>query len=227
MVDTVLYFEGERFSNYRILRAFKNRFGSTNEIGVFEMGQKGLQEVSNPSHIFLSERPEGVSGSVVVPVLEGSRTILVEIQALVTKASFGVTRRKAQGVDYNRLSLLSAVLEKRLSLKLFDKDIFINVVGGLKIVDPAIDLGICLGIASSLRDQAIAADTVVIGEVGLASEVRSVANIAVRLNEAQKLGFKKCILPKSNYQAIRDIGIKGMTLIPVGDLKGAFSNLWR
>lgn len=226
IVDTVLYFEGERFSNYRILRAIKNRFGSTNEIGVFEMGSKGLLEVKNPSEIFLAERPKEVSGSVVVPVLEGSRPILVEVQALVTKANFGVTRRKAQGIDYNRLSLLAAVLEKRLSLKLFDKDIFVNVVGGMKIEDPAVDLAICLAIASSNYDKVIAFDTVVLGEVGLASEVRSVTNIHIRVNEARKLGFKKCILPKSNYEACQSIGIEGMKLIPVDYLKTAFTNLW-
>ena len=226
IVDTVLYFEGERFSNYRILRAIKNRFGSTNEIGVFEMGVKGLAEVKNPSEIFLAERPKEVSGSVVVPILEGSRPILVEIQALVTKANFGLTRRKAQGIDYNRLSLLVAVLEKRLSLKLFDKDIFVNVVGGMKIEDPAVDLAICLAISSSIYDKIIPFDTVVIGEVGLASEVRSVTAIAIRVKESQKLGFKKCILPKSNYQACKTMGIEDMRLIPVDDLKGAFTNSW-
>ncbi len=226
IVDTVLYFEGERFSNYRIVRAIKNRFGSTNEIGVFEMTEKGLAEVGNPSDIFLAERPQEVSGSVVVPIVEGSRPILVEIQALVTKANFGVTRRKAQGIDYNRLSLLVAVLEKRLSLKLFDKDIFVNVVGGMKIEDPAVDLGVCLAIASSINDNVIPFDTVVLGEVGLASEVRSVTNIVLRVNESKKLGFKNCILPKSNYQACRALDLGSMKLIPVDALKGAIANLW-
>jgi DNA repair protein RadA/Sms len=223
IVDTVLYFEGERFSSYRILRAFKNRFGSTNEVGVFEMGPKGLVEVKNPSEIFLAERPEGASGTAVVPVLEGSRPILLEIQALVTKASFGVTRRKTQGLDYNRLSLLAAVLEKRMALKLFDKDIFVNVVGGMKIVDPAVDLAVCLAIASSLSDQVIPDDTVVLGEVGLASEVRSVTNIALRVNEARKLGFRRCLLPRANTAACleSDQG-KGMDFIAVADLKTAF-----
>lgn len=227
IVDTVLYFEGERFSNYRILRAFKNRFGSTNEIGVFEMTALGLSEVKNPSQIFLAERPKEVSGSVVVPVVEGSRPILVEIQALVTKANFGVTRRKAQGIDHNRLSLLVAVLEKRLSLKLFDKDIFVNVVGGMKIEDPSVDLGVCLAIASSINDRAIPFETIVIGEVGLAAEVRSITNIVSRINEASKLGFRKCILPRSNYQALQNSGVSGdIKLIPVTDLNGAFHNLW-
>lgn len=226
IVDTVLYFEGERFSSYRILRAIKNRFGSTNEIGVFEMGPKGLEEVRNPSEIFLAERPKEVSGSAVVPVLEGTRPILIEVQALVSKANFGVTRRKAQGIDYNRLSLLAAVLEKRLSLKLFDKDIFVNVVGGMKIDDPAIDLAVCLAVASSIEDKVIAFDTVLLGEVGLGSEVRSVANITLRVNEAQKLGFKKCILPRSNAQALREWKDAGMKLIPVSDLHEAQAALW-
>lgn len=226
IVDTVLYFEGERFSSYRILRAFKNRFGSTNEIGVFEMTSAGLGEVLNPSQIFLAERPAEASGSVVVPVLEGSRPILVEIQALVTKANFGMTRRKSQGIDYNRLSLLSAVLEKRLALKLFDKDIFVNVVGGLKIDDPCSDLAVCSAIASSLSDRLIAFDTVVIGEVGLASEVRSVANALTRVNEAAKLGFKRCLLPKANHEALRQQSPKGMELIGVEDLQGAFRALF-
>ena len=226
IVDTVLYFEGERFSNYRILRAIKNRFGSTNEIGVFEMGSDGLTEVKNPSEIFLAERPKEVSGSVVVPILEGTRPVLVEIQALVTKANFGVTRRKAQGIDYNRLSLLVAVLEKRGNLKLFDKDIFVNVVGGMKIEDPAVDLAICLAIASSTFDKVIPFDTVVLGEVGLASEVRSIANVTLRINEARKLGFKRCILPQTNYQASKALTKDEMKLIPIVDLAGAFKNLW-
>lgn len=226
IVDTVLYFEGERFSNYRVLRAFKNRFGSTNEIGVFEMMGSGLAEVANPSQMFLAERPCEVSGSVVVPIVEGSRPILVEIQALVTRANFGVTRRKAQGIDYNRLSLLVAVLEKRLALKLFDKDIFVNVVGGMKIDDPAVDLGVCLAIASSVNDQVIPFDTVVLGEVGLAAEVRSITNVTLRINEAQKLGFKKCILPKSNYQACQGLETGAMKLVAVDGLKSALGNLW-
>ncbi|PIY83498.1 MAG: DNA repair protein RadA [Candidatus Omnitrophica bacterium CG_4_10_14_0_2_um_filter_44_9] len=227
IVDTVLYFEGERFSNYRVLRAIKNRFGSTNEIGVFEMTQEGLIEVKNPSNIFLAQRPCEASGSVVVPILEGSRPILVEVQALVTKANFGVTRRKAQGIDYNRLSLLVAVLEKRLSLKLFDKDVFVNVVGGMKIEDPAVDMAVCLAVASSCLDKIIDFDTVALGEIGLASEARSVANITMRVNESKKLGFKKCILPRSNYETVKAMELGGMKLVPVDDLKGAINNLWR
>jgi DNA repair protein RadA/Sms len=227
IVDTVLYFEGERFSNYRVLRAIKNRFGSTNEIGVFEMTQEGLIEVKNPSDIFLAQRPSEASGSVVVPILEGSRPILVEVQALVTKANFGVTRRKSQGIDYNRLSLLVAVLEKRLSLKLFDKDVFVNVVGGMKIEDPAVDMAVCLAISSSCLDKIIGFDTVVLGEIGLAAEVRSVANITMRVNESMKLGFKNCILPRSNYETVRSMELGQMKLVPVDDLRGAFNNLWR
>lgn len=227
IVDTVLYFEGERFSSYRVLRAIKNRFGSTNEIGVFEMGSQGLAEVANPSQIFLAERPKEVSGSVVVPVLEGSRPILVEIQALVSKANIGLARRKSQGVDPNRLSLLAAVLEKRLSLKLFDKDIFVNVVGGMKLSDPAIDLGICLAVASSIQDRIIPFDTVMLGEVGLASEVRSVSNIMSRVKEAQKLGFKKCVLPKNNYQSLKGWDNSAMKLVAVSDLNEALFCLWQ
>jgi DNA repair protein RadA/Sms len=226
IVDTVLYFEGERFSNYRVLRAFKNRFGSTNEIGVFEMESRGLTQVQNPSEIFLAERPREASGSVVVPILEGTRPILIEIQALATKANFGVTRRKAQGIDYNRLSLLVAVLEKRMGLKLFDKDIFVNVVGGMKVEDPAVDLGICLAVASSVYDKAVPFETVAVGEVGLASEVRSVTNIALRINEAAKLGFKTCLLPKSNFQACRSQKPKEIELGAVGYLNDVFERLW-
>jgi DNA repair protein RadA/Sms len=185
-----------------------------------------LTEVKNPSEIFLAERPEGVSGTAVVPVLEGSRPILVEIQALVTKANFGVTRRKAQGLDYNRLSLLAAVLEKRMDLKLLDKDIFVNVVGGMKIDDPALDLAVCLAIGSSLYDKVIPAQAVVLGEVGLAAEVRSVTNVALRVNEARKLGFKSCLMPKANHSACRHLGKEGeMELVAVSDLKAAFNYL--
>lgn len=200
IVDTVLYFEGERYSVYRILRATKNRFGSTNEIGVFEMTSSGLLEVKNPSEIFLSERSKKTSGSVVVPVLEGSRPILVEIQALVSQSSFGFAKRRSQGIDFNRLSLLVAVLENRLKMKLGDKDIFVNVAGGVNVEDPAADLAVLVSIASAFKDKIISADTVVLGEVGLAAEVRSVSQINIRINEAGKLGFKKCIAPKNNLK---------------------------
>ena len=200
IVDTVLYFEGERYSSYRVLRTTKNRFGSTNELGVFEMTAQGLVEVSNPSEIFLSERPQNASGSVVVPILEGTRPFLVEIQGLVSRSTFGVVRQKAQGFDANRLALLVAVLEKRLGQNLQDKDIFLNVVGGVKVMDPAADLAVTLAVASALLDKTVPFDTVVLGEVGLSAEVRSVSQLSVRLTEAQKMGFKRCVIPKNNLK---------------------------
>jgi DNA repair protein RadA/Sms len=221
IVDTVLYFEGERYSTYRVLRATKNRFGSTNEIGVFEMQSSGLAEVENPSEIFLSERPKGASGSVVTPILEGTRPFLVEIQGLVSRSSFGMVRQKAQGFDPNRLALLIAVLEKRMGLNLQDKDVFLNVVGGVKIMDPAADLAVVMAIASALLDKAIPADAVVLGEVGLSSEVRSVSQIATRIMEAQKLGFKKCIVPKNNLKSKMEIKNKTIDIVPVESVKEA------
>ena len=225
IVDTVLYFEGERYSAYRILRTTKNRFGSTNEIGVFEMSSSGLVEVLNPSEIFLSERPLNSSGSVVVPILEGTRPFLVEIQGLVARASFGMVRQKAQGFDQNRLGLLVAVLEKRIGLNLQDKDIFLNVAGGVRVADPAADLGAIVAIASATLDKKIPSDIVVLGEVGLSAEVRSVAQIAPRVNEAQKLGFKKCIIPKNNLkgkEAFKNVKIE---IIPVETVKQALDVL--
>jgi len=220
IVDTVLYFEGDRFSLYRILRAVKNRFGSTNEIGVFEMDSAGLKEVKNPSEIFLSERPKDVSGSVVSSVLEGTRPLLVEIQSLVSKSSFGYARRRAQGFDYNRLALLVAVLEKRIGLALEAEDIFVNVAGGIKIEDPAADLAVAMAVASAFREQLIMPETVVIGEIGLAGEVRSVSQIVLRINEAEKLGFKHCVFPRNNYKGI-DFKKDSLELIPVSTLKEA------
>ena len=198
IVDTVLYFEGDRFSIYRILRAVKNRFGSTNEIGVFEMGSSGLEEVKNPSQIFLSERPKDVSGSIVTSAFEGSRPLLVEIQALVSKSSFGYARRRTQGFDYSRLSLLIAVLEKRIGLHLEAEDVFVNVAGGMKVEDPAADLAVAVAIASAFSETLSIPETVVLGEVGLAGEIRSVTQVALRINEAERLGFKHCLLPKNN-----------------------------
>ncbi|MBM3255515.1 MAG: DNA repair protein RadA [Candidatus Omnitrophica bacterium] len=220
IVDTVLYFEGDRFSTYRILRAVKNRFGSTNEIGVFQMGSAGLEEVKNPSEIFLSERPKDVSGSVVVSILEGSRPLLVEIQALVSKAGFGYARRRTQGFDYNRLSLLVAVLEKRVGLHLEAEDIFVNVAGGIKIEDPAADLGVALSVASAFREQLLLSSTVFLGEIGLAGEVRSISQVTLRINEAQKLGFKRCVLPKNNFKNL-NYKKEGLELIPVPSLREA------
>ncbi|MFH0739254.1 MAG: DNA repair protein RadA [Candidatus Omnitrophota bacterium] len=220
IVDTVLYFEGDRFSTYRILRGVKNRFGSTNEIGVFQMGSAGLEEVKNPSEIFLSERPKDVSGSVVVSILEGSRPLLVEIQALVSKAGFGYASRRTQGFDYNRLSLLVAVLEKRVGLHLETEDIFVNVAGGIKVEDPAADLGVALAVASAFREQLLIADTVFLGEIGLAGEVRSISQVTLRINEAQKLGFKRCVLPKNNFKNLNHKK-ENLELIPVSSLKEA------
>lgn len=225
MVDCVLYFEGERYSSYRVLRANKNRFGSTNEIGVFEMTSSGLQEVSNPSEIFLCERPENSSGSVVVPILEGTRPFLVEIQGLVGRSAFGMVRQKTQGFDPNRLGVLAAVLEKRLGLNLGDKDIFLNVVGGVKVMDPAADLGVSLAVASALLDKVIPHDMAVLGEVGLSAEVRSIAQITSRVNEAGKLGFTRCIIPKNNLKNKNDFNPSNIRLIPVATVREALDKL--
>ncbi len=224
VVDTVLYFEGERFSVYRILRAVKNRFGSTNEIGVFEMGQEGLAEVRNPSEIFLAERPHDVSGSVVTSVMEGSRPVMVEMQALVSRSAFGYAKRRAQGYDYNRLGLAVAVLEKRAGMHLEAEDIFVNVAGGIKVEDQAADLAVCAAIASAHAERVVMPDTAVLGEVGLAGEIRSVSQVALRLNEAEKLGFKHCLLPKNNLRNLHHK--KGqMELIAVSHLKEALDIL--
>ncbi|MCU0650767.1 MAG: DNA repair protein RadA [Candidatus Omnitrophica bacterium] len=220
IVDTVLYFEGERFSSYRILRAVKNRFGSTNEIGVFEMAASGLKEVQNPSEIFLSERPKDVSGSLVVSTVEGARALLVEIQALVSRANFGYASRRAHGFDYNRLTLLVAVLEKRMGLALEAQDIFVNVAGGFKVEDPACDLGVSLAVASAFLDRAVLADTIVLGEVGLTGEVRSISHAAIRVNEAWKLGFKQCVLPAASMKGLK-IDKNGIRLMAVSTLKEA------
>ncbi len=220
IVDTVLYFEGDRFAIYRILRAVKNRFGSTNEIGVFEMGPEGLKEVENPSEIFLSERPDNVSGTIVTSILEGTRPLLVEIQSLVSRSSFGYPRRRAQGFDFNRLSLLVAVLEKRMGLALEAQDIFVNIAGGIKIEDPAADLAVCAVIASSFREQVVMPRAVVLGEVGLSGEIRSISQVLTRINEAEKLGFKHCILPKNSCKNLK-LNRANMEIIPVSTLKEA------
>ena len=197
MVDTVLYLEGERFHAYRLLRSVKNRFGSTNEVGVFEMQERGLVEITNPSQAFLSERLVSATGSAVAVTMEGTRPLLVEIQALTTKTSFGLPRRTANGIDFNRLLLLVAVLSKRVGLKLSTQDIFVNVVGGLRIGEPAADLGVATAIASSFRNVPIADDCVMLGEIGLSGELRSVSQAEKRLTEAAKLGFRRCIVPRS------------------------------
>lgn len=220
LVDTVLYFEGERFLAYRLLRAVKNRFGSVNEIGVFEMTPAGLKEVGNPSQMFLSQRPEGVCGTVVVSVLQGRRPILVEIQALVAHSGFGYARRRSQGFDFNRMSLIVAVLEKRIGMRLESEDIFLNVVGGIKIEDPAADLGVSIAIASAFRDKPVLADSLILGEVGLTGEIRSVLYEGVRISEAEKLGFKTCILPSFNFSKLGKKS-KALKLRPVSSLKEA------
>lgn len=204
MVDCVLYFEGDGQHSFRILRAVKNRFGSTNEIGVFEMKQKGLADVPNPSEMFLDGRPQGVPGSCVFCTIEGTRPILSEVQALVTKTGFGNPRRAAIGIDYNRVVLQIAVLEKRLGLNLSGSDIYINVAGGMKLDEPAADLAICMAIVSSFKNIAAPDKTVVFGEVGLTGEVRGVSWFEQRVKEAKKLGFEKCIMPKSNAAALSD-----------------------
>jgi DNA repair protein RadA/Sms len=219
MVDTVLYFEGETHMSYRVLRAVKNRFGSTNEIGIFEMGDKGLVEVANASEMLLSGRMKGASGSCVISTMEGTRAMLVEVQALLSHTSFGVPRRNATGVDYNRVMLLMAVLEKRVGMQLGSSDSYVNVVGGIKLNEPAADLGVIAAIASSFRDSEIDAGTVVIGEVGLAGEVRAVNFVEKRVNEAAKLGFKRCIIPKNNLNRLKDkSGIEVVGVSNVNDM---------
>lgn len=208
MVDTVLYFEGDGSHPFRILRAVKNRFGSTNEIGVFEMKQEGLVGVPNPSELFLSERPLGVSGSAVTASIEGSRPLLVELQALVTQTSFGVPRRTTIGVDHNRLALLVAVLEKKVGLHLSGQDIFLNAAGGVRLNEPAADLSMIMAVASSHLDRNIDPQTVIFGEVGLAGEVRAVTQAEQRIAEAEKLGFKNCIVPTGNLKRLKAGSIK-------------------
>lgn len=223
IVDTVLYFEGDRGTPFRILRAVKNRFGSTNEIGVFEMTETGLKEVDNPSELFLSERPVNVSGSVVTATIEGTRPLLVEIQALVSPTNFGVPRRTALGVDYNRVNLLIAVLDKRLGMHLGGMDIFVNVVGGLQIEEPAVDMAIITAIASSFRNIAIDATTFVFGEVGLSGEIRAVSQTEVRIKEAAKLGLKKGLIPASRFHEFKDTDIE---LIGIGNVEEALEILF-
>ena len=203
MVDTVLYFEGEREAAYRILRGVKNRFGSTNEIGVFEMCGNGLMDVENPSKTMLNGRPVDASGSVVVCSMEGTRPILIEIQALISPTSFQMPRRTAVGIDYNRVNLLMAVLEKRVGFQLGGCDAYVNLAGGMRLGEPAIDLGVVMAIASSYKNVAVPEDTIIFGEVGLVGEVRAVSGGEARIKEAQKLGFRRCILPKANMETLK------------------------
>ncbi|MGC9977218.1 MAG: magnesium chelatase domain-containing protein, partial [Syntrophales bacterium] len=217
MVDTVLYFEGDSSHAYRIIRAMKNRFGPTNEIGVFEMRNNGLNEVANPSAFFLTERPEGAPGSVVVPSIEGTRPILVEIQSLVSSTNFGMPRRTTIGVDHNRVALLAAVMDKVCDFRLSSHDIFINVAGGMKVDEPAVDLGIVASMASSFLGKYIDKGTVVFGEVGLAGEVRGISQMNMRIKEAARMGFRRCIIPQTSSR--NGFAEKKIECIRVNDLR--------
>ena len=221
MVDTVLYFEGDRHASYRILRAVKNRFGSTNEIGVFEMQKGGLVEVENPSEYMLSGKPENASGSVVACAMEGTRPMLMEIQALVCKTNFGMPRRTAAGLDYNRVNLLMAVLEKRMGMPLSAYDAYVNIAGGIRLNEPAADLGIVMAIASSYKNRPIDEDTIVFGEVGLSGEVRAVTMPEQRVSEAKKLGFKRCIVPAVSMKTIGKI--EGIEILGVENVNQAMN----
>ncbi len=224
IVDSVLYFEGDHSAQHRVLRAVKNRFGSTNEIGLFEMRDSGLLDVPDASSFFLSERPERVPGSVVVPTLEGSRTLLVEIQALVTGSAFGSPRRAADGIDVKRVLLVTAVLEKRAGLLLADHDAYVKVAGGLSVDEPAIDLGLLVALASSFRERATDPDAVVFGEVGLAGEVRAVTQAEKRVREAQKMGFRKVVLPRGNMRTL--VNTEGIELVAVETVNDALSHVF-
>ncbi|MCI7181569.1 MAG: DNA repair protein RadA [Schaedlerella sp.] len=221
MVDTVLYFEGDRHASYRILRGVKNRFGSTNEIGVFEMCQSGLAEVKNPSEYMLSGKPENASGSVVACSMEGTRPLLIEIQALVCQSNFGMPRRTAAGTDYNRVNLLMAVLEKRLGLHMGNCDAYVNIAGGIRMNEPAIDLGIIMAIVSSYKNRAIDEKTIVFGEVGLSGEVRAVSMPEQRVAEAKKLGFETCVMPQVSVDMVN--GIDGIKIIGVRNISDAMN----
>ena len=216
MVDTVLYIEGERYFSYRMIRGVKNRFGSTNEVGMFEMQEKGMVEITNPSSILISEREDNPSGSVVVATVEGTRPLLVELQALVTQSVFGLPRRTANGIDYNRLTLLVAGMEKKAGFMLGNQDVYLNVVGGIKVNEPALDLGIILATASSFKNVSIPKGVIALGEVGLTGEVRTINMMEKRLKEAERLGFKKCIIPENNKKLLKEsykldiIGVKNI-----------------
>jgi DNA repair protein RadA/Sms len=225
MVDTVLYLEGDPRFDHRVLRSEKNRFGTTNEVGIFQMSKQGLEEVSNPSELFLAERTKEVPGSAVFPALEGTRPILVEVQALVSNANFGTPQRNANGIDYKRLSMFLAVLEKRLGMVMGTKDVFVNLVGGLRISDPSADLAVITALASSAKDIIIPQDTVLVGEVGLVGEVRSVAKLDKRVAETEALGFKKIIVPQSNLKRFKKSNTK-IKVLGVSSVKEVFSNLF-
>ena len=221
IVDAVLYFEGERHQSYRLLRAVKNRFGSTNEIGVFEMIDKGLREVANPSQMLLEGRPIGVSGTCVACVIEGSRPVLAEVQALASKTSYSAPRRMATGFDFNRLNILIAVLEKRLGIYMGSLDVYLNIVGGFRLDEPASDLPVAMALYSGIMDKPVPEDVVSFGEIGLGGEIRSVPHIMQRINEAERMGFAKCIVPQ---QSVRSLDLSGLTIevVPVNTLKKAF-----
>ncbi len=223
MVDTVLYFEGDRHAAYRILRGVKNRFGSTNEIGVFEMREEGLREVANPSEYMLNGKPEGASGSVVACSMEGTRPVLLEVQALVCRSNFGIPRRTAAGTDTNRVNLLMAVLEKRLNLRMGECDAYVNIAGGIRMSEPALDLGIVLALISSYKNRNIDEKTICFGEVGLSGEVRAVSMAQQRVQEAGKLGFTSCIVPKANLDALKPVA--GVSLIGVANVMEAVQKI--
>jgi DNA repair protein RadA/Sms len=212
MVDVVLYLEGDRFHQYRLLRGVKNRFGSTNEVGVFEMGNEGMIEITNPSAAFLAERTQNAPGTSIAVTLEGTRPILVEVQALTSSTSFGLPRRTANGIDLNRLLLLTAVLTKRVGMGLSNQDIYVNVVGGLKVNEPAIDLAVAAAVASSFRDTPVSPELVLVGEVGLSGELRSVGQLERRLSEAAKLGFTRAIYPPTARKPQLPSGLKGLSV---------------
>ena len=227
IVDTVLYFEGDKGHAFRVLRAIKNRFGSTNEIGVFEMKEGGLAEVENPSEIFLAERPKDATGSVVVSSLEGTRPILAELQALAAPSKLAMPRRTCIGVDSNRVSLLLAVLEKRVGMHLLGMDVFVNVVGGLRIDEPSVDLGVVAAVASSFRERPIDGQTMVMGEVGLTGEIRAVSQAEMRLKDAAKLGFTRCVLPAANVEKMeKSAALRKMELLGVRTVEEALERLF-
>jgi len=225
MVDTVLYLEGDAHLDHRVLRSVKNRFGTTNEVGIFQMNERGLEEVSNPSELFLAERATEVPGSAVFPALEGTRPILVEVQALVSNANFGTPQRNANGIDYKRLSMLLAVLEKRLGMVMGTKDVFVNLVGGLRISDPTADLAVIAALGSSAKDSVIPQNTVLVGEVGLAGEVRSVAKLDKRVAETEALGFKRIIVPKSSLKRFKKSSTK-IEVLGVSSVREVFGYLF-
>ncbi len=226
MVDTVLYFEGERHLQYRILRGVKNRFGSTNEIGIFEMCDKGLIEVENPSATMLSGRAIDKAGSVVTAAMEGTRPMMLEIQALVSPTVFGVPRRMATGLDYNRITMLLAVLEKKASVPLFDQDVYVNIAGGMKVTEPSCDLAVLAAVASSLKNKNIPSDAVVMGEVGLTGEVRAISSMEKRIAECTRIGFKRCLIPKSNFDLLENKSNRKIMIESVSDVNTLISLLF-